>query len=129
MQKRKIAVLVGILSLLSAQVRAQNAETVADVRCVIVGMRMIEMTNQTYRASGMMATLYYIGRLDGRTPNLNLENLIFKELKTMTAVDYSAEAKRCGIALTARGQEITKMGKDLVERGHEMMKNAGPRAK
>ena len=68
----------------------------------------------------MMLSMYYIGRLDGRVPKLDIEELMIKEISTMTTSDYGSEAKRCGASLTDKGQEITRIGKDMVERGQKM---------
>jgi hypothetical protein len=55
--------------------------------------------------------MYYIGRIDGRVPQVDLEALLVKELSVMTQADLKSEAQRCGASLTARGQEITQIGK------------------
>jgi hypothetical protein len=120
MRNTLLPVLVGALTLASAQTRAQEAETIADVRCVVVGTRLAQMADPTQRSAGMMLSMYYIGRLDGRVPKLDLEELLIKELSMMTTSDYGSEAKRCGGALQTRGQEIARIGKDLVEKGQKM---------
>ena len=33
---------------------------------------------------------------------------------------YGSEAKLCGAALTDKGQQITRIGKDMIERGQKM---------
>jgi len=124
MRKFQLAVIVGIVSFLSVQVRAQDSQTLADVRCVIVGFRLADLNNPTYRVSGTMLSLYYLGRLDGRTPHLNLEKLVVAQLKTMTPAGFRTAAKRCGAALTVKGQEITKVGQDLVKQGRKMLNEA-----
>jgi len=114
-----LTVLVVALTLSSSEVRAQDEETIADVRCVIVGMKFVGMADPNQRSAGTMLSMYYIGRLDGRVPKLDLEELLVKEASTMTTSDYGSEAKRCGASLTAKGQEITRIGKDIVERGQK----------
>ena len=64
--------------------------------------------------------MYYFGRLDAHVPKLDIEDLIVKEITTMTSADYGSEAKRCGSNLTEKGQEMTRIGKDLIERGQKM---------
>jgi hypothetical protein len=119
-------VLVAILSLLSTEARAQDVETIADVRCVIVGVLLVQKADPAQRTAGSMLSMYYIGRLDGRVPKLDLEELILKEGGTMTNADFGAEAKRCGETLAARGQEITRIGQDIVARER---KKSGEQAK
>ncbi len=120
MRNTLLTMLVGALTLCPAQAPAQDAETIADVRCVIVGMKFAGMADPTQRSAGMMLSMYYIGRLDGRVPKLDIEALMIKEISTMTTTDYGFEAKRCGASLTDKGQEITRIGKDIVERGQKM---------
>jgi hypothetical protein len=114
----KLSMLAGVLALSSVQGRAQDAQTIADVRCVVVGLKATAMANSPQQGVGMMVGLYYIGRLDGRVPKLDIEDLIIKELSKMTASDYKAEAKRCGDSLAAKGHQITQIGNDMVERGY-----------
>ena len=119
MRNSSLAALVAILTLSSTHARAQDAETIADVHCVIVGAVLAGKTDTTQRAAGSLVAMYYIGRLDGRVPKLDLEELMIKESKAMTSSDFAAEAKRCGATLTARGQELTKIGKDMVEQAQK----------
>jgi hypothetical protein len=120
MQNTLLGAPAGALMLVSAQARAQGAETIADVRCVIVGIRFAGMTDAAQHSAGMVLSMYYIGRLDGRAPKLDIEELIIKEVSAMTESDYGSEAKRCGGSLTAKGQEVTRIGKDILERGQQM---------
>jgi hypothetical protein len=115
MRNSLLSVLAGALTLSSAQAPAQDAETIADVRCIIVGMKFAGTADPTQQSAGMMLSLYYIGRLDGRVPKLDIEELMIKEISTMTTSDYGSEAKRCGASLTDKGQEITRIGKDMIQ--------------
>jgi hypothetical protein len=64
-----------------------------------------------------MLAFYYIGRLDGRAPKLDIEGLMAQEIRRMTPADYDSEAKRCGNGLAEKGREITEIGKRLAEHG------------
>jgi len=107
-----------IVTLLVASVRAeaQDAETIADVRCVAVGMQIYNSVDSTQQATGMWLSLYYIGQLRGRAPQLDIENLIVEEANKMTASDSAAEAKRCGAGLSAIAEQISRIGNDLLQR-------------
>jgi hypothetical protein len=107
------------LVLLPAQVRAQDAETIADVRCAIVGINFAGMPDPSHQTAGTMLSLYYIGRLNGRAPKLNIESLLIAEINTMTPADYDSEAKRCGASLADKGREIARIGKDISERAQK----------
>lgn len=125
MRKMTTAWLLCLLALASAQVRAEDDTTIADVRCVVVGLRLSNDADARQRSAGLMTTLYYMGRLDGRVPALDLEAALLKEINTMTASDYVSEGMRCGAALSARGEQVTQIGKDLSEREREQDKAHG----
>lgn len=117
MRKHRLSVLVAVLGLVSVRAGAQEAVNIADIRCVVVGMRLSGMASSPDQSRGILLTLYYMGRLDGRVPQLDIEDLLIEESSKMTNSDYAAEAKRCGAGLAEKGQQITKVGTDLIERG------------
>src|SRR5690349_6050915 len=96
---------------------AVNSYAVSDVRCVVVGLRMAEMNEPQKRAAGTMLALYYLGRLDVRSTDSELEGLVEREAETMTQASFRANAARCGKQLTLKGQEIQKIGADLSNKG------------
>jgi hypothetical protein len=113
--KLGLSALVTILSLASMRICAQEAVNIADIRCVVVGLKMTAAANTPDQSKGFLLTLYYLGRLDGRAPKLEIENLLIGERGRMTSSDDASEAKRCGAGLMEKGEQITKIGKDLVE--------------
>jgi hypothetical protein len=119
-RKRGLSMLVATLGFLaSMRISAQEAEAVniADIRCVVVGMKLAGATSSPDQSRGFLLTLYYIGRLDGRVPKLDIERLIIEETRMMADSDYASEEKRCGAGLAEKGQQITEIGKHLVESG------------
>jgi hypothetical protein len=120
------SVLAGLLVLLPAYAQAPQSDTIDDVRCVVVGMWIAGSGNSTQQSAGMMDALYYIGRLDGREPKLDVEALLVKEFVKMTPADFSREATRCGSHLAEKGKEITKMGQDMTELGRKMPDKRDP---
>jgi len=89
---------------------ASDPQSLADVRCVVVGMRMIEMAAPDQRAAGMMIATYYFGRLDSSLPDDGGERLIELEAVKMTLAEFRTNAARCGEAIQKKGQEIQKIG-------------------
>jgi hypothetical protein len=108
--------LVATLGLASMRIGAQETVNIADIRCVAVGMKLAGAANSSDQSRGFLLTLYYIGRLDGRVPKLDIENLLIVESSKMSSSDDASEAKRCGAGLVVKGEQITKIGKDLIER-------------
>jgi hypothetical protein len=117
MRKRGLSMLVATLGLASMRIGAQETVNIADIRCVIVGMKLAGATSSPDQSRGFLLTLYYIGRLDGRVPKLDIEHLIIGETRKMADADYASEEKRCGGALAQKGQQITEIGNHLVESG------------
>jgi hypothetical protein len=114
-KKHWLPLLVAALTLAPLQALAQDADTVADVRCVAVGIRSAELPDSREKSTGLLMALYFIGRLDGRDPKLDLEALLTAQLSKMTAADFTAEAARCGNSLAAKGAQITHVGQDLLK--------------
>lgn len=104
---------IALASGLCRPAHGSDRQTGADVRCVVVGMRMIEMATTQQRGAGMMLAVYYFGRLDGYTSRTDIDSLIEREARKMTVAEFRANATRCGKALTAKGQEIAKIGENL----------------
>lgn len=103
-------------ALTAATAPASDSDVISDVRCIVVGAAMAGTQDQTAKSSGIMLTLYYIGRLEGRAPNVDLEQLILEQSSAMTKSEFGAEATRCGSHLADKGREITRIGQDLVAR-------------
>jgi hypothetical protein len=95
--------------------------------CLVVGFAI--SSEAAKQAAGTLLSLYYIGRIFGRTPQLDLEALLVKEIRVMTQADLNSEAQRCGVSLTAKGQEITQIGKNPIEPAKQQSNTASPPAK
>jgi hypothetical protein len=100
----------GLLGLLR-----RDAETIADVRCLLVGFN-VSGPDSKLRAAGQVLSMYYFGRLDAHIPNLDIEALIIQEAGVMTPMDFACEAVRCGNSFADKGREIKNMRKDIIER-------------
>lgn len=96
---------------------ANDDATEADVRCVVVAMRMGSSDNPQMKTAGMIASMYFLGRVDSRNPDLDLETRIIDDLQKMTPEDLRAESQRCGNILTARGAALKTMGEDMIRKG------------
>jgi len=112
---RRIALPTVALCMLSAVARADtaNTRTVADAQCLVVGARLSASSDPQQRVPGQMILMYYLGRIDGRSPNTDLEALIKTETQKMTASELQSAAGRCGKEFSARGEEIVRIGKSL----------------
>jgi len=96
-------------------VQAQKAlppETRNDIRCFVSAISALGGPS-TANQSVALTAFYYLGRIDGRDPELDLETAIAREAKQMTQADMREESKRCGNTLTARGAVISAIGARL----------------
>ena len=116
--RSQLILVAGLLSAAAAS-RAQGAATTADVRCVAVALSGSALQPQS--GAGTNVLMYYLGRLDGRTPKLDLEGLLTTETARMSMTDYASEATRCGQELMAKGQQLTQMGKNMTDGGQNML--------
>jgi hypothetical protein len=113
---RRPAILVAasILSIGSMYSRAEEANSIADVRCIVAGVQLSTDGDPTKRLAGTMLTLYYLGKFDGSNPHLNLDDALAKVAAKMTESDFLVEAERCGKGLAAKAQQLTRLGKEIL---------------
>jgi hypothetical protein len=106
---------------------AQDTETAADVRCVVVGIQMSRSLDATQQTSGAMVVMYYLGRLDRAIPGPNLEELIANAASQMSTVEFQTDAARCGKLLIEKGQLLQRIGSKLTLRSQKQEgKKPGP---
>lgn len=93
----------------------------ADIHCAVAAIALANSaTDQTVKGQAGAALLYFIGRIDGRSPNLDLEPKVRAELAKLNPQDVGPTAMACGQQLMGRIQALQAMG--------ERMKGAAPAA-
>ena len=97
-------------------------ETIDDVHCFIVAIRMADSKEPAIQTSGLMGQLYWMGKLDGRTPGLDMETAVMAELPKMLGDLFQSESQRCGKELRERGKAEVEMGQDMQKRAAEILK-------
>lgn len=104
-----------VLCIIPTAVRADTAETetVADAQCMIVGAQLSASKDPQQRVPGQMILMYYLGRIDGRSPKADLRTLIKTQTQKMTESDFKDAAGRCGKEFSARGDAVVEIGKSL----------------
>jgi len=101
---------------------ADETETAGDARCFIVGIQMSRAADASQQNAGLLLALYYLGRLDGMVPKVDLEELLAKETPAMAELaEFKKEAVRCGKALSEKGVAIQQIGQHLTLRGQKML--------
>jgi len=121
-----LALVFGALSLASAAWAADDANA-ADVRCVVVAISLTQSTDPQMKAVATAASLYFVGRLRGRAPDLDLEAAIVREIGAMKPENMRSEQQRCGGALQDEGGRLKAIGADLQKRGVGLAASAAPK--
>jgi len=108
---------------------ASAAESTNDVRCLVAVSRLVDINAETKQLSqeaaqttSLLGTMYFMGKLEGRDPRLNIENAMVAEATKMTAEQLQSELIRCGGEMRNIGQKWDDIGKNLVRRGQELQK-------
>ena len=107
----------------SADQLSRNQQNGSDIRCVLVGFKLGSMPDASRKQAGVLLTLYYAARIQGRDPTLDIENLVTEQLVAMAPFEFESEAQRCYKGLEAEGQLITRIGESLASK--EQKKNSG----
>jgi hypothetical protein len=89
----------------------------ADTSCFVATLTMLESPDPAVSAAGQVALMYWLGKIDGADPTLDLEVRIAEIAPTMTREIVARELIRCGGEMMARGREVQEMGARLAARG------------
>ena len=85
----------------------------ADVTCVFVGMRMSQSPDAATRAVSVGTIMYFMGKLDGRSPKYDLLPHLTEVQSRMSQDLLITEAKRCEDEISVRGNTINAAGRSL----------------
>jgi hypothetical protein len=119
--RNKLFALAALASALSfsASARAQDDAQSADVRCLIVTIKVMAAANtDEIKSSTLAGAMYFMGKLDGRQPGFDLESAVVTQLGTMKPEDIGREGQRCGAELQTRGASLQQIGNDLTSKGY-----------
>jgi len=105
---------------------ARADENSDDVRCLIIFMQMSNAQAPAAQTGGLIGSFYYMGKLDARSRDLDLEKLILTEVSNMSENSFKQDAARCGSDMTKRGQAAADLGKALQQHAAQMEKLGEP---
>jgi hypothetical protein len=97
-----------LFSSFSASAGDVSPETTNDARCFLVA---VSMSQRDFKAQAMAS--YYLGRLDGRAPGIDLERLVLEVYRTIRPSEVATEAQRCSQVMQDRGRVIVSIGEKL----------------
>jgi len=105
-------------SALSAGAPAPVPETRDDLRCFLI-MALLADTSEEGKGkeAAIAGTLYFLGKLDGRAPGLDLEAAATAELAAMTEAEFQGQKTGCISLLEQRGNYMVAVGTAMEKRG------------
>jgi hypothetical protein len=112
----RTAALALVLPLLLGAAPPPDPETVKDVRCLVALIVLGNSQDPKIRESALIGAQYFLGRIDGRSPGLDLEAAMANEASMIRAQQKSF-LESCGAILTRRGGEVEEIGNRLKGRG------------
>jgi len=114
MSARNALILAASLCTLVAGVaRAETPAATSDLRCFVVLSMVNDNGDPKMNATIMLGRLYFLGRLDGSAPGMDLKTR-FRDVATkMTPADAKAELARCGPILRARATVLDDVSRGL----------------
>ena len=90
-----------------------DVQTDSDLRCLIISIKMLESGDAYMRSSATTASLYYLGRLDGRDTGLDLDREVARVMSATSQAQLQLSARTCGALLTSRGAALKNLGAQL----------------
>ena len=111
--------LIWLLSLatLAGTAPALDPATQEDVRCLTAMFALAGQESKDQQSAGTLGALYFLGRIDGRSPGLDLETAVAAESKRLTDDELGKNLQTCGTRMESRGKDIIALGKALEKRG------------
>lgn len=109
---RALIGLTAALSLFGAQAQAQTAETKADIRCIAT-LASVGAEDPDAMPAVTIAVMFFMGRIDGRQPNLDLTAALAVEAASLEGQDLQREAERCGRIIVEKGEALKRIGAQL----------------
>jgi hypothetical protein len=120
--KSKLIMALAVMGLFCAtQTRADD--TADDLRCLMVSMALADSNSSAQQVSGTISSMYWLGRIDARTPGLDVEKRLADIAATMKPESAKAELARCDAILQSRGKLVSNMT-DEMDQAEQQLQNS-----
>lgn len=119
LQKFSIAAALGVAMSIasSAQAQAPAASSASeDLRCFVATSLLAASGDDSIKQIGQMGALYFMGRVDAKLSDKELEDQMFAVGQGLTEADTRAMLVRCGNVLQQRGTKIQEISKRVQAR-------------
>jgi hypothetical protein len=100
-------------AIFAGSAQAQTADAfAADTRCAMLGLSMAGAPNATdeQRQAGAMLSLYFVGKMHGRSPGIELRAAINQQASSLTPEVAQSESRRCSEEFRVLGQTLQALG-------------------
>jgi hypothetical protein len=87
-----------------------------DIKCLVIGLNMANSPAPQVKAASSGVILYFLGRLDGREPEIDIKKSVMEQLDSITNLDLPTESKRCGQMIVSQSQALAELGEVLQHR-------------
>ena len=88
--------------------------TATDLRCVVAFTVLVN--NPTYHEAAASGIFYFLGRVEGREPQLDLAHSLHDTRRGMQNGDFLTEAQRCGAVLKAKNDSLKAMNSSVSQK-------------
>jgi len=83
------------------------------IRCLLLSGIASQNSDPNIAQAGKYASVYWMGRVNGATPNANLPQQLGATAKAMNGTNLQAPAQGCGEEMKRRGLQMQEAGKAL----------------
>lgn len=97
----------------AAPAQADDGTTASDLKCLLLTIGGMSSRDPQVKEASTMGMLYYLGRINGREPGIDVPQALVGTMKSFRAENAEAESERCGRTMIERGQELQKLAEHL----------------
>lgn len=109
------AIIVALLP--ATPVMAQSKEDMTALRCILVTGSLANSPDQELARNGAIGSLFWLGRLEPRLTEKQIETGGAKAAEQLRDVDINAELQACGAEMARQGEIVERVGKALQDKG------------
>jgi len=91
----------------AASAQDADAANKSDLRCLLA-MGALGQSAQ-YKQASAIGAFYFAGRIEGRSPDIDLKRAVRQEAGRMGDQEYAGEIKRCGDLVRTKGEAMSDM--------------------
>ena len=92
---------------------AIDAETTKDVRCLVAVASLANSEDESAKMAAIVGSQYFLGRIDGRQPTLDLETAIRTEAARLDEAAIKGLLLSCGGLMKSRGAALQSIGEGM----------------